>query len=95
MVALMPASAPRRRAATAASKEISASRLVRPNRTNPLADPVVAAHVDPGFPSGRLLRPRCGNPSSGTVLALGGYRKAPDSPNSRFLTEAIYPRCGE
>jgi hypothetical protein len=39
-----------------------------------VTDPVVAAHVDPSLSSSRLLWPRCGNPSSGTVLVLRGHR---------------------
>ena len=42
-----------------------------------LTDPVVAAHVDPSLPAGRLLGPGCGNPSPGTVLVLRGYRNVP------------------
>jgi hypothetical protein len=45
-----------------------------------LTDPVVAAQVDPSFPSSRLLGPGRGNPSSGTVLVLRGQRDVPGFP---------------
>src|SRR5215207_6382220 len=73
MDGIMTASAPRR--SCHRRLEGALSFPPRPAESHDLlTDPVVPAHVDPSLPSGRLLGPRCGNPSSGTVLVLRGHR---------------------
>ena len=51
--------------------------------------PVVAAHVDPSFPSGRLLWPGAATHRPALFLYCAVTETSPDSPNSRFLTAAI------